>query len=61
MKEITFLVKEAEEGGYYAEALGFGVFAGGNDTSKLKGNIKRGIDYYFKKKRVPLPLLNAFC
>ena len=30
MKEITFLVHEAEEGGYHAEALGLGIFAEGD-------------------------------
>ncbi len=26
MKELAFLVHEAEEGGYYAEAAGIGIF-----------------------------------
>lgn len=50
MKEITFLVKEAEEGGYYAEALGVGIFAEGDTITELKENIKGGIDCYFDKK-----------
>jgi predicted RNase H-like HicB family nuclease len=47
MKEITFLVKEAEEGGYYAEAAGFGIFAEGGSVEELKENIKGGIECYF--------------
>ncbi len=35
-KEITFLVKEAEEGGYYAEAIGYGIFAQGDSMGDLK-------------------------
>jgi predicted RNase H-like HicB family nuclease len=49
MKEITFLVHEAEEGGYYAEAAGHGIFAEGETMAELKENIKGGIDCYFDK------------
>jgi predicted RNase H-like HicB family nuclease len=49
MKEITFLVKEAEEGGYYAEAVGFGIFAEGETIDELKENIRGGIDCFFIK------------
>jgi predicted RNase H-like HicB family nuclease len=47
MKEITFLVKEAEEGGYYAEAAGVGIFAEGETVEELKESIKGGIECYF--------------
>ncbi len=47
MKEITFLVKEAEEGGYCAEAVGVGIFAEGDTVEELKENIKGGIECYF--------------
>lgn len=50
MKEITFIVKEAEEGGYYAEAVGYGIFAEGETMEDLKENIKSGIDCYFNKE-----------
>ena len=46
-KEITFLVHEAEEGGFYAEAAGYGIFAEGETVEDLKANIKSGIDCYF--------------
>lgn len=46
-KEITFLVNEAGEGGYYAEAAGYGIFAEGETVEELKENIKIGIDCYF--------------
>jgi len=36
MKEITFLVNEAEEGGYYAQAAGLGIFAEGETIDELK-------------------------
>lgn len=47
MKEITFLVREAEEGGYYAEAVGVGIFAEGDTVEELKENIKGGIECYY--------------
>lgn len=47
MKEITFLVHEAEEGGYYAESVGNGIFAEGETIQELKENIKGGIDCYY--------------
>lgn len=40
MKEIIFLVHEAEEGGYYEEAAGVGIFAEGDTLPSLKENIK---------------------
>ncbi len=50
MKEITFLVREAEEGGYYAKSAGLGIFAEGDTILELKENIKGGIDCYFNKE-----------
>ncbi len=47
MTEITFLVHEAEEGGYHAEAKGFGIFAEGDTINGLKESIKGGISIYF--------------
>jgi len=51
MKEITFLVHEAEEGGYYAQSAGLGIFAEGETVDELKENIKGGIDCYFNKAK----------
>ena len=46
-KEITFIVHEAEEGGYYAESIGVGIFAEGETITDLKENIKSGINCFF--------------
>ncbi len=51
--EITFLVREAEEGGYFAEALEEGIFAEGETMEELKENIKGGIDCYFEDNNPP--------
>jgi predicted RNase H-like HicB family nuclease len=48
MKEITFLIHEAEEGGYYAEAIGVGIFAEGESMDELKKSIKSGIERYYE-------------
>ncbi len=47
MTEITFLVHEAIEGGYHAEAVGLGIFAEGDTIEELKESIKGGIGCYF--------------
>jgi hypothetical protein len=48
MKELTFLVHEAEEGGYYAEAVGVGIFAEGDTMDDLKKSIRSGIECYYE-------------
>jgi len=48
MKELTLLVHEAEEGGYYAEAVGVGIFAEGDTMDDLKNNIRSGIECYYE-------------
>ncbi|MBS1529611.1 MAG: 2-oxoisovalerate dehydrogenase, partial [Bacteroidetes bacterium] len=48
MKELTFLVHEAEEGGYYAEAVGVGIFAEGETIEELKQSVKSGIECYYE-------------
>lgn len=47
MKEITFIVQEADEGGYYAESVGPAIFAEGETIDELKENIKGGVDCYY--------------
>jgi hypothetical protein len=48
MTELTFLVREAEEGGYYAEAVNVGIFAEGETMDELKLSIKSGIECYYE-------------
>ena len=47
MKEIIFLVHEAAEGGYHAEAVGVGIFAEGETMEELKENIRGGINCFY--------------
>jgi predicted RNase H-like HicB family nuclease len=51
--EITFLVCEAEEGGYYAKAMEVGIFAEGETMEELKKNIKGGIDCFYGNNNPP--------
>lgn len=46
-KEITFIVHEAEEGGYYAESVGIAIFAEGDSIAELKASIKSGIECFY--------------
>jgi len=46
-KEITFIVHEAEEGGYNAESIGVGIFAEGEKMVELKENIRSGVNCFF--------------
>jgi predicted RNase H-like HicB family nuclease len=48
MKELLFLIHEAEEGGFYAEAVGVGIFAEGETVEELKESIKSGIECYYE-------------
>lgn len=48
MTEITFLVREAEEGGYHARSLGPSIFAEGDTIDELKENIRGGIECYYE-------------
>ena len=48
MKEILFLVHEAEEGGYHAESVGVGIFAEGETIEEPKGSIRSGIGCYYE-------------
>ena len=50
MGEITFLVHETKEGGYYAEAAGVGIFAEGDSVEVLKENIKGGIKCFYRNR-----------
>ncbi|MHB8523410.1 MAG: 2-oxoisovalerate dehydrogenase [Limisphaerales bacterium] len=47
MSEIIFEVREAEEGGYVARALGHAIFTEGDTEEKLRQNVKEAVDCYF--------------
>lgn len=47
MKEIIFLISEAEEGGFTARALGESIFTDGETMDELKTNIQEAIECHF--------------
>jgi len=47
MEDITFLVHDAEEGGYWAEAVGHGIVTQGEDLDDLRAMISDAIEGYF--------------
>ncbi len=47
MNEIIFLIKEADEGGYTAEALGHHIFTEADTIDELKNMIKDAVDCHF--------------
>lgn len=53
MNEIIFLVEAADEGGFIAKALGFGIFTEADDVPSLKENIRETIFAHFEEDNIP--------
>ena len=51
--EIIFEVTEADEGGYNARALGYGIFTQGDDWDDLKAMVKDAVLCYFDEGTAP--------
>ena len=51
--EIIFDVTEAEEGGYNARALGYGIFTQGDDWDDLKAMVEDAVLCYFDEGTAP--------
>jgi predicted RNase H-like HicB family nuclease len=47
MKELIFEIRDAEEGGYNARALGEAIFTQAETWEELKQNILEAIDCYY--------------
>jgi predicted RNase H-like HicB family nuclease len=45
--EIIFEVREADEGGYWARALGESIFTQADTWDELKHNIREAVDCHF--------------
>lgn len=50
LKEIIFEVHEADEGGYWAEAVGHSIFTQADDWNELKKMIKDAVHCHFGRK-----------
>ena len=47
MSELIFEVRDADEGGFHARALGQAVFTQGETWDELKANVLEALDVYF--------------
>jgi uncharacterized protein YqgV (UPF0045/DUF77 family) len=50
MSEIIFEVREADEGGFWARALGHSIFTEGEDWNDLRAMVKDAVSCYFEKE-----------
>jgi predicted RNase H-like HicB family nuclease len=46
--DLVFLVHRDEDGGYWAEAVGHGIFTQGDDLDELKFMIEDATELYFE-------------
>ena len=53
MKEIFFLIEEAEEGGYIASAIGQSIFTEADTLDELKTNIREATICHFDDGKAP--------
>jgi hypothetical protein len=49
MSEIIFEVREAEEGGLWARALGYSIFTQGEDWEELRQMVKDAVACHFEQ------------
>ena len=47
MEEIIFIVKESEEGGFIASALGHSIVTDGDTMEELRSNVKEAVHCHF--------------
>ncbi len=50
MSEIIFEVREAEEGGFWAKALGYSIFTQGEDWEDLRKMVRDAVACHFEKE-----------
>ena len=54
--ELIFEIRDAEEGGFYARALGHGIFTQGETWDELRGNVLEAVSLHFEDA-IPRPQL----
>ena len=55
--ELIFEVRDAEEGGYWARALGHGIFTEGESWEDLRSNVIEAISLHFEDAQLRPRLL----
>ncbi len=53
MEELIFIIKESDEGGFEAKALGYSIFTEAEDMNSLKKAIKDAVICHFEKDNMP--------
>jgi hypothetical protein len=53
MEELIFIIKESDEGGFEAKALGYSIFTEAEDMVSLRKAIKGAVICHFDKGNVP--------
>ncbi|MDD3777592.1 MAG: 2-oxoisovalerate dehydrogenase [Actinomycetota bacterium] len=53
MEELIFIIKESDEGGFEAKALGYSIFTEAEDMVSLRKAIKDAVICHFDKGNVP--------
>jgi predicted RNase H-like HicB family nuclease len=46
--EVIFEIRDAEEGGFYARALGYAIFTQGETWEELRGNVVEAVSLHFE-------------
>jgi predicted RNase H-like HicB family nuclease len=50
--ELIFEVRDAEEGGFYARALGYGIFTEADTWDELRANVLEAVAVHFEDEPV---------
>jgi len=58
MKEITFVITEAEEGGFNARALGHSVFTQGATRQEIETNVRDAVLCHFEPEEAVPKLIH---
>lgn len=53
MSEIIFLVEEADEGGFTAQAVNHSIFTDGDTIEQLRQNIREAVECHFEDGLAP--------
>ena len=53
MKELIFVVEEAPEGGFTAQALGESIFTEAEDLKMLQANVRDAVKCHFEAGQAP--------
>jgi hypothetical protein len=57
--ELIFEVRDAEEGGFFARALGHAIFTEGENWEELRANVLEATSLHFEDEGVSFTILSA--